>query len=34
MWEMFLDEPEPADAHPNDDQRREPPDAKTPPRRQ
>jgi len=30
MWEVFFDEPEPTDAHPKDDQRREPPEVKTP----
>ena len=34
MWEMFLDEPESTDAHRADDQRREPPEVKPPPRGQ
>ena len=33
MWEAFFDEPEPTDAQRKDDQRREPPEVKTPPRR-
>ena len=32
MWEAFFDEPEPTDAHRKDDQRREPPEVKPPPR--
>ena len=32
MWEVFFDEPEPTDAHRKDEQRREPPEVKTPPR--
>ena len=31
MWEMFFDEPEPTDAHGNDDQQREVPEVKPPP---
>jgi hypothetical protein len=32
MWEVFFDEPEPTDVHRQDDQKREPPEVKTPPR--
>ena len=30
MWEVFFDEPEPTDAHGQDDQKRKPPEVKTP----
>ena len=32
MWEIFFDEPEPRDPHRRDDQKRKPPEVKTPPR--
>ena len=32
MWEVFFDEPEPTDAHGQGDQKRKPPEVKTPPR--
>ena len=34
MWEVFFDEPEPTNAHRQDDQKRKPPEVKTPRRSQ
>ena len=32
VWEMFFEEPEPTNAHPEDNQREEPPEVRTPSR--